>query len=128
MKNKKTHFFFFLSGFFSPAAPCVPMNAQGRLDCVTNSAWVTWDPSDGASSYVVLAQEAEGHTSNCTSASSPCSVPDLKCGTSYTFHVTAANPHCSSNHSETFEIETGTGEVEGDVWMRCCQVVSLVYT
>lgn len=97
----------FLSMFFSPPAPCVPRNAHGRLDCVTNSAWVTWDLSDGASSYVVLAEEAEGHNSSCSSASSPCNVPDLKCGTTYTFRVTAANQHCSSNHSETFEIETG---------------------
>ncbi|XP_075901618.1 uncharacterized protein fndc7b isoform X2 [Nelusetta ayraudi] len=88
-------------------APCVPRNAHGHLDCVTNSAWVTWDLSDGASSYVVLAEEAEGHNSSCSSASSPCNVPDLKCGTTYTFRVTAANQHCGSNHSETFEIETG---------------------
>lgn len=92
-------------------APCVPRNAHGGLDCVTNSAWVTWDPSDGATSYVAMAQEADGHNSSCISSSSPCAVPDLKCGTTYTFHVTAANRHCSSNHSESFEIETGMEEV-----------------
>lgn len=107
----------FLSMFFSPPAPCVPRNAHGRLDCVTNSAWVTWDLSDGASSYVVLAEEAEGHNSSCSSASSPCNVPDLKCGTTYTFRVTAANQHCGSNHSETFEIETGMGG--GGLGARC---------
>lgn len=92
-------------------APCVPRNALGRLDCVTNSAWVTWEPSAGTSSYVVMAQEAQGHNSSCISSSSPCNVPDLKCGATYTFHITAVNRHCSSNHSESFEIETGMEEV-----------------
>ncbi|XP_051803703.1 fibronectin type III domain-containing protein 7-like [Acanthochromis polyacanthus] len=89
------------------SVPCVPMNAKGDLDCVSNSAWVSWDDSKGATSYFVLAQSAGGHSSNCTASSSHCNVPDLKCGTLYTFHVTAMNKHCSSNHSATFEIETG---------------------
>ncbi|XP_061594975.1 fibronectin type III domain-containing protein 7-like [Cololabis saira] len=83
------------------------MNLEGRLDCVTNSAWVDWDNSAGASSYSVLAQADNGHNSSCTSSSSPCSVPDLKCGTLYTLHVTAKNEYCHSNHSTTFDIETG---------------------
>lgn len=86
----------------------MPTNADGRLDCVSNSAWVTWDASDGALSYTVLAQEVGGHHSNCTSTSSPCNVPDLKCGTVYTFYVTATNKHCHSNNNASFEIETGT--------------------
>ncbi|KAL7397583.1 hypothetical protein ABVT39_024505 [Epinephelus coioides] len=89
------------------SAPCVPRNPQGRLDCVSNAAWVTWDASDGALSYFVLAQGVGGHNSSCSTASSPCNVPDLECGTLYTFHVTAVNKHCHSNHSTTFELETG---------------------
>lgn len=88
----------------------MPRNTEGHLDCVTNSAWVTWDASEGAHSYLVLAQEVGGHNSSCVSTSSPCSVPDLKCGATYTFHVTAVNQHCLSNHSDTFELETGTGK------------------
>lgn len=88
-------------------APCVPRNPEGRLDCVSNAAWVTWDASDGALSYFVLAQGVGGHNSSCSTASSPCNVPDLECGTLYTFHVTAVNKHCRSNHSTTFELETG---------------------
>ncbi|XP_039984445.1 uncharacterized protein LOC120790698 [Xiphias gladius] len=93
----------------SSSAPCVPVNAKGRLDCVSNSAWVTWDDSEGALSYFVYAQGAREHNSSCTttSTSSPCNVPDLECGTLYTFHVTAVNKHCRSNHSTTFMLETG---------------------
>ncbi|XP_034002007.1 fibronectin type III domain-containing protein 7-like [Trematomus bernacchii] len=89
------------------SAPCVPRNIEGRLDCVSNNAWVTWDASEGALSYSVQATGVGGHNSSCTSTSSPCAVPDLECGTLYTIHVTAINKHCRSNHSATFELETG---------------------
>ncbi|PWA21255.1 hypothetical protein CCH79_00009504 [Gambusia affinis] len=89
------------------SAPCVPTKPNGHLDCVSNSAWVSWTASEGASSYYVLATAASGQNSSCTSSSSLCEIADLKCGTLYTFHVTAVNKHCSSNHSSTFEIETG---------------------
>lgn len=93
------------------AAPCVPRNIVGGLDCVSNAAWVTWDDSAGALSYFVFADGEKGHNSSCTAASSPCNVPDLKCGTLYTFHVTAINKHCRSNNSTTFELETGIQQV-----------------
>lgn len=83
------------------------MKPEGRLDCVSNSVWVSWNPSQGAASYFVHAEAADGHNSNCTTSSSTCSVPDLKCGTQYTFNVIGVNQHCSSNHSTTFQIETG---------------------
>ncbi|XP_035863315.1 uncharacterized protein LOC116038126 [Sander lucioperca] len=89
------------------SAPCVPRNAEGHLDCVSNSAWVAWDASEGALSYFVLAKGVGGHNSSCTTTTSPCNVPDLKCGTRYTFHVTAVNKYCNSNHSTPFELETG---------------------
>uniref|UniRef100_A0A3B4UUE8 Fibronectin type-III domain-containing protein n=1 Tax=Seriola dumerili TaxID=41447 RepID=A0A3B4UUE8_SERDU len=89
------------------SVPCVPRNIKGGLDCVSNSAWMTWDESEGALSYFVLGQGTDGHNSSCTSTSSSCNVPDLKCGMVYTFHVTAINKHCRSNHSNTFELETG---------------------
>ncbi|KAM8884839.1 fibronectin type III domain-containing protein 7 [Synchiropus picturatus] len=39
------------------SAPCVPQNVMTQLDCVSNSAWVTWDEADGAESYQVLGEE-----------------------------------------------------------------------
>ncbi|RVE73628.1 hypothetical protein OJAV_G00033020 [Oryzias javanicus] len=94
------------------SAPCVPMKPEGRLDCVSNSVWVSWNPSQGAASYFVHAEAADGHNSNCTTSSSTCSVPDLKCGTQYTFNVIGVNQHCSSNHSTPFQIETGPCALE----------------
>ncbi|XP_034439595.1 uncharacterized protein LOC117760582 [Hippoglossus hippoglossus] len=89
------------------SAPCMPSNPKSHLDCVSNSAWVTWDDADGALSYFVYAEEMNGHNSTCTTTSSPCEVPDLKCGTRYTLHLKAMNEHCHSNHSATFELVTG---------------------
>ena len=89
-------------------APCVPTRPQGSLDCVTNSAWLRWDGSKGAESYTVLAVGNHGHNASCTSSEASCNVPDLECGTIYTFYVSAVNSHCHSNHSDTFELESGT--------------------
>lgn len=91
----------------SSAAPCVPRNPVGHLDCVSNAAWVSWDEAEGAHSYFAFAEGTNGHNSSCTVASSPCEVPDLMCGTHYTFYVTATNEHCNSNYSTTFDLETG---------------------
>lgn len=88
-------------------APCIPRNIKGSLDCISNSAWVTWDDSMGATSYFVLARAANGYNSSCTTTSSPCKVQDLNCGTLYTFKLKAINKHCSSIDNATFELETG---------------------
>lgn len=77
------------------------------MDCVTNSAWVSWDVVKGAESYTVLAVGEDGHNSTCSSSNSTCNVPDLGCGRSYTFHVTASNDACVSPPSSSFQLETG---------------------
>uniref|UniRef100_A0A8C6WPQ3 Fibronectin type-III domain-containing protein n=1 Tax=Neogobius melanostomus TaxID=47308 RepID=A0A8C6WPQ3_9GOBI len=95
-----------------PLAPCVPTNINGNLDCVSNAAWITWSVSDRASSYYVWAESAGvAHNSTCTSANSPCSLPDLKCGTLYNIRVTAQNAHCNSTPSATYQLTTGTFSV-----------------
>ena len=58
--------------------------------------------------YTVLAVGNHGHNASCTSSEASCNVPDLECGTIYTFYVSAVNSHCHSNHSDTFELESGT--------------------
>ncbi|KAL1022755.1 hypothetical protein UPYG_G00031900 [Umbra pygmaea] len=87
--------------------PCPPTNAQGSLDCVTNSAWVSWDASTDVTSYTVLAKGDSGINSTCSSSSNNCFVPGLACGTIYTLSVTALNTFCQSSPSNSFNIETG---------------------
>ncbi|KAK0130660.1 Fibronectin type III domain-containing protein 7 [Merluccius polli] len=90
--------------------PCAALNPKGSLDCVTNSAWVSWDNSAGSLSYMAVAEAMTGgHRINCTALRSDpsCNIPDLKCGTKYIFHVMAANAYCQNHNSSTFMLETG---------------------
>ncbi|KAL1249579.1 hypothetical protein QQF64_020584 [Cirrhinus molitorella] len=88
------------------SAPCVPQGETGNLDCVTNSAWVTWLQAKGAESYSVLAVEKSGSNSSCSGPEQHCNVPDLLCGATYTFHVTAINSFCKSAPGNAFQIQT----------------------
>ncbi|XP_071200535.1 mucin-3B [Salvelinus alpinus] len=108
------------------SAPCVPQNAKGSLDCISNSVWVSWDASTGAQTYTVLANGGGGVNSTCTSYSTACNVPDLACGTQYTFHVTAVNTHCQSSPSNTFQIETGPCSLKTITAVNTCNSSSIV--
>ncbi|XP_067303573.1 fibronectin [Pseudorasbora parva] len=88
------------------SAPCVPQGEVGILDCVSNSAWVTWLEAMGAESYSVLAEEKGGANSSCSATDLHCNVPDLLCGATYTFHITAVNSFCSSAPGNAFQIQT----------------------
>ncbi|KAK6484735.1 hypothetical protein HHUSO_G12572 [Huso huso] len=92
--------------FAISSAPCTPQNLNGYLDCVTNAAWVEWDPSKGAERYTVTAVSLTGLQSSCTTANTTCHVPDLQCGVKYSLTVTAFNKDCTSLESNTIYIET----------------------
>ncbi|XP_077412087.1 fibronectin type III domain-containing protein 7-like [Vanacampus margaritifer] len=88
-------------------APCQPQGIQGNLDCVTNSAWISWDPALGADCYTVSAMGDDYSTANCTTwANTTCEVEDLACGILYNFSVTAKNSQCDSYLSATIELQT----------------------
>lgn len=94
--------FFFL-------APCQPQGIRGNLDCVTNSAWISWDAAIGADSYFVSAVGGDDYTANCTmSSNTTCEVEDLACGALYNFSVVARNSKCDSQPSATIDLQTGT--------------------
>ncbi|KAK0153692.1 Fibronectin type III domain-containing protein 7 [Merluccius polli] len=88
-------------------APCQPQGINGSLDCVTNSAWISWDSSPGAESYTVMSVGDGDHRLNCTTATNTsCEVQDLACGAQYNFSVIATNSHCDSMPSTAVELET----------------------
>lgn len=87
------------------------MNPTGRLDCITNAAWMSWDNSAGAVKYRVLAQSVAGdHSSNCSALPTDpsCSIQHLKCGTEYEIYVEADNDNCQNVNSSSIILETGT--------------------
>ncbi|XP_029686708.1 fibronectin type III domain-containing protein 7-like [Takifugu rubripes] len=103
------------------SAPCQPPGITGRLDCVTNSAWISWDAAAGADSYFVTAVGAEGSRANCsTSSNTTCEVEDLACGVLYNFSVVAKNSNCESQSSETITLETAPCSLSGVTAVSQC--------
>lgn len=54
-----------------------------------------------------MAVERDGANTSCSTTAQHCNIPDLLCGSTYTFHVTAMNSFCHSGPSNTFQIQTG---------------------
>ncbi|KAM9719839.1 uncharacterized protein fndc7rs1 [Menidia menidia] len=89
------------------SAPCQPQGITGSLDCVTNSASISWDATPGADRYEVSAVGGDQHTGNCTtSTNTTCEVEDLACGVLYNFTVTAENGQCQSPPSSPVDLQT----------------------
>ncbi|XP_051990921.1 fibronectin type III domain-containing protein 7-like [Xyrauchen texanus] len=103
------------------SGPCAPRGVNGTLNCVTNSALVSWDVDNVAESYTVLAIGDDGQNSTCSSSNSNCNVPDLDCGKSYTFYVTASNAACLSPPSNTFNLETAPCALSSIVVVAECR-------
>ncbi|XP_026054455.1 uncharacterized protein LOC113040326 [Carassius auratus] len=102
------------------SAPCIPQGVTGTVDCVTNSAWVSWDVDNGAESYTVLAVRDDGHNTTCSSSNTTCNVADLGCGRSYTFNVTASSAACVSPPSNSFQLETAPCALSSIVVVAKC--------
>ncbi|XP_033507400.2 uncharacterized protein LOC117272533 [Epinephelus lanceolatus] len=96
------------------SAPCQPQGIRGRLDCVTNSAWISWDAAPGADSYTVSAVGDGDYSANCTTSSNTtCEVEDLACGVLYNFSVIAKNSKCESQPSATIDLQTAPCSLSG---------------
>lgn len=92
-------------------APCQPQGIMGSVDCVTNSAWISWLDAPGADSYTVsgVAVGRNDYRANCTTFTNmTCEMKDLACGVLYNFSVLAKNSECESQPSAPISLETGT--------------------
>ncbi|KAJ8357216.1 hypothetical protein SKAU_G00200100 [Synaphobranchus kaupii] len=86
--------------------PCAPSSVRGWVDCTSNTASMSWDPSPNAMSYSLMAMAADGHTHSCNSTSTTCLVTGLHCGEEYDFTVTASDGSCDSLTSVPARLET----------------------
>nr|XP_046264816.1 mucin-4-like [Scatophagus argus] len=110
-----------------PSAPCQPQGIRGNLDCVTNSAWISWDAAPGADSYFVSALGEEHHTANCTTSSNnTCEVEDLACGVLYNFSIIAKNSKCESQPSATIDLQTAPCSLAGITAVAQCHNSSIL--
>ncbi|KAM4552488.1 fibronectin-like isoform 2-T2 [Odontesthes bonariensis] len=109
------------------SAPCQPQGIRGNLDCVTNSAWISWDAAPGADGYTASAVGGDSYTANCTtSTNTTCEVEDLACGVFYNFTVTAKNSKCESQPSATIKLQTAPCSLSGITAFAECHNSSIL--
>ncbi|XP_068096197.1 mucin-3B-like [Hyperolius riggenbachi] len=77
-------------------APCVPGSVNTAMDCVSNSALVSWSQSSGALNYTPALIGPQGDRYNCSSQTTSCWVQNVPCGEDYTVAVVTQNEVCSS--------------------------------
>ncbi|XP_075142276.1 fibronectin type III domain-containing protein 7-like [Leptodactylus fuscus] len=88
-------------------APCMPTNIETSIDCLSSDLInVTWSPSRGAVSYVVVAKGNNGHTLSCNTTTNMCAIQGVRCGYTYSVLVTAWNAYCSTEADTEATVET----------------------
>lgn len=86
-----------------------------EIDCLTNSAWLIYEESDGAEDYVAIVTDTWGEvqTLECNSTSNGvCSLPEQECSQNLTFTLEARNKQCFSAPSNAVITETGKWNIE----------------
>ncbi|XP_069794080.1 fibronectin type III domain-containing protein 7-like isoform X2 [Narcine bancroftii] len=79
--------------------PCTSGNISTYVDCNTNTAIVSWEPSNGSDFYIATALGVDEEAHTCTAEDVTCEIFDLQCGQSYNVTVVAVNEICNSSES-----------------------------
>ncbi|KAI4885449.1 hypothetical protein NFI96_001413 [Prochilodus magdalenae] len=87
-------------------APCVPQNVSASVNCSSNIGTVSWQSSQGATLYFVIANSSNGQSTNCSSATTSCDLSSLVCGLTYTVTVMAKDSNCTSACSAPVQLQT----------------------
>ncbi|XP_078524471.1 uncharacterized protein LOC144797641 [Lissotriton helveticus] len=88
-----------------PTVPCIPTNVATQIDCESNDAVLSWDPADGALSYLSFVTDLNGNMVDpCNSTEASCSVNQLNCGTTFNVTVIAMGHSCNSAPSAVAEL------------------------
>lgn len=77
------------------------------MACGTSTASMYWDEAEGVELYMATAHHYMGMFLQCNSTNPTCQFPNLECGETYEFSVTAYGSMCYSETSDTVEIQTG---------------------
>ncbi|XP_069593413.1 uncharacterized protein [Ranitomeya imitator] len=87
-------------------APCIPMNVNTALDCISNSALISWSNSRGALNYISSLNGSVGERYNCSSQATSCWLRNVPCGGEYTVVMMAQNDICSSAEKSVGVLDT----------------------
>ncbi|XP_017573413.2 uncharacterized protein LOC108439482 [Pygocentrus nattereri] len=77
--------------------PCEPHTLSAHIDCQSSTGLLSWEPGEGVVFYLVQAVGADGHQMQCHNTNASCSLPNMRCGQSYSLSVTAQDNYCNSS-------------------------------
>lgn len=92
---------------FWDTAPCIPRGLATDAECGFDVGSVSWQPTDGAETYIAVATGLDGHTHRCISNTASCTWSDLHCGEEYSVVVRAKSNNCTSLPSNSSIIHMG---------------------
>ncbi|XP_038650716.1 uncharacterized protein LOC119964794 [Scyliorhinus canicula] len=81
------------------AGPCTSEIIAAYVDCDSNTAMVSWEPSNGSDFYIATAMGIDGDMQSCIVKDITCEIFHLKCGQSYNVTLVAVNEMCNSSES-----------------------------
>uniref|UniRef100_A0A8C5WGH5 Fibronectin type-III domain-containing protein n=1 Tax=Leptobrachium leishanense TaxID=445787 RepID=A0A8C5WGH5_9ANUR len=84
---------------YQKSVPCFPQNSEVFMDCKNKSATYSWEANTEALSYLAMVHQDETIVYSCETETTSCLVPNLNCGTNYTFSVLAGDLTCNSSFS-----------------------------
>lgn len=110
----------------NPAGPCQPSGIEAIMDCLADSAAITWQPGIGAMSYVTELTASSGRIASCATNYTHCQLSSLQCGEQYNVTVKALGETC--NNTAQMEGYLTTGVFGCALGFQICFNVSLLNT
>lgn len=102
------------------------MTVSANYICSTDIVTVNWN-SVFADMYRATVVDSTGASSNCTSTSTSCQIPTLKCGETYRVYVTAISGACESVSNTSTSFQTGE-QSRGLMWeLQMCICLSVPF-
>ncbi|KAM7387685.1 hypothetical protein PAMP_023907 [Pampus punctatissimus] len=87
-------------------AACPPDHVSASLDCAANEAMISWHGQTRLNSYTATIVDENQGLLSCSSTTTSCKIPNLKCGQLYTVTVCHHDGICPSMPSEAVYMES----------------------
>lgn len=93
--------------YYVSSAPCAPQNVTVALQCLNNTAFVSWNGSPGAVGYNVTALGHDGDFKYSIVNGTSCQLPNMHCSQIYDIVITPFSKTCSGFPSATYTFSAG---------------------
>ncbi|XP_053718297.1 uncharacterized protein LOC128757216 [Synchiropus splendidus] len=101
------------------SAPCLPDQVVASVQCSDNSMSVQWRGSAGELSYTAIAIGSDQSRLTCNTTGTNCTIPDLRCGLTYSIVVTTPNVNCGTIQGSDYQVQSAPcrpDTVHVDIW------------